>query len=294
MNRTNAIVTASYAPDFERCQILCESIDRHVTGHRMHYILVDTVDEPLFAGLAEPKRAIITEDQLLPWWLKRLPSALSPGGRRVWVSALTLPLHGWHVQQLKRIAIAHLIGEDALFYCDSDTAFVRDFDCTSVWQDGRLRLYRKDHAARSAEAEHLQWIAHADQALGIEPRDQDGHDYVGTFLAWKRQTVVEMCAHMERTHGRPWMSVIGKSRTFSECMLYGAYVDRVLSGEGHYLDSETLCPIFWHDPTPTDAELRQAIAELTPHEVGIGVQSFIPMEPDRFRTAVLGNPALAA
>ena len=38
---TAAIVTASYAPDFERCRLLCETIDRHVTGVSHHYILVE-------------------------------------------------------------------------------------------------------------------------------------------------------------------------------------------------------------------------------------------------------------
>lgn len=294
MTRSSAIITASYAPDFERCAILCESIDRHVSGHRMHYLLVDMVDAALFARLEGPKRRVITERELLPWWFRRLPLALSPGGRRLWVSAMTLPLHGWHVQQLKRLAVAHLIDEDGLLYCDSDTAFVRDFDCARMWDGDRMRLYRLDHGARTAKAEHLQWIDHADRALGIDRRGHTDHDYVGTFLTWDRRTVVEMCAHMERLHGRPWISVIGRSRVFSECMLYGAYVDDVRGGAGHFHDQQSLCHVFWADPTPTDAQLRQAIADLSPRQVGVGVQSFIPIEPQRFRSAIMGAPALAA
>ena len=48
---TAAIVTASYAPDFERCRLLCETIDRFVTGASRHYILVEQRDVALFRQL---------------------------------------------------------------------------------------------------------------------------------------------------------------------------------------------------------------------------------------------------
>src|SRR5690242_7580212 len=43
-----AIVTASYGPDFERCRLLCETIDRFVTGMSQHYILVEERDVAQF------------------------------------------------------------------------------------------------------------------------------------------------------------------------------------------------------------------------------------------------------
>jgi hypothetical protein len=295
MTRSNAIVTASYAPDFERCAILCESIDRHVTGHSMHYLLVDTVDAPLFRRLEGPLRRVITETELLPWWLKRMPGPLSPGGRRVWVGPRTLPLHGWHVQQIKRIAIAGLVDDDGLLYCDSDTAFVRPYDLSEMWIGDAMRLYRHDHGVREAGVEdHKDWVAHAGTALGIDEDRRLDHDYVGQFVSWKRRTVLDMCAHMEQVHGRHWIAVIGRTRKFSECMLYGAYVDGVLGAAGHVVADRPTCEVRWFDPAPTDTELDAMIAGLQPHQVGIGVQSFVHMEPERFRAAVLGRRAEAA
>lgn len=295
MTRTNAIVTATYAPDFERCAILCETIDRRVTGHSTHYLLVDTVDEPLFKRLEGPKRCVITEADLLPSWLKRMPASLSPGGRRVWVSPFTLPLHGWHVQQLKRIAVAALVDDDGILYCDSDTAFVRDYDLSEMWIGDELRLYRRDHGAREARiTDHIDWVANAGRALGIAEADLQDHDYVGQFVGWRRQTVLDMCAHMEGVHGRHWISVVGRTRKFSECMLYGAYVDGVTDGVGHRAADRPTCLIQWFDPAPTDAELDAMIAGLAPDQAGIGVQSFVAMDADRFRAAVLGLRAEAA
>ena len=284
-----AIVTASWERDFARCAILCETIDRHVTGHSCHYLLIDEPDRPLFRTLEGPKRRIITDLELLPRWLRRMPLALSPGRRRLWLSPVTQPLHGWHVQQLKRIAAARLLSEDALFFCDSDTAFVRPFDVSALWRGDDLRLYRLDHGAPAARSDHLQWIAHAERTLGLSPGMAGDHDYVGTFIAWRRQTMLDMCAHIERVHGRSWISVIGRSRRFSECMIYGAYADGVLGGQGAWRDDRHLCAIHWYDPAPSDAELAALIGGLGESQAGIGVQSFVQMDPARFRRFVLGS-----
>ena len=44
MTPTVALVTSSYRGDLERCRLLCDSIDRFVTGHRRHYLLVEAAD----------------------------------------------------------------------------------------------------------------------------------------------------------------------------------------------------------------------------------------------------------
>lgn len=282
----NAILTASYAPDFERCRILCETIDRHVAGYECHYLLVDEPDAALFRQLEGPRRRVLLDTDILPWWFRRVPAALSPGGRRLWVSPLTVPLHGWHVQQLKRIAVAAHIEEDGLFYCDSDTAFVRPFDVGEIWTGDDIRFFREEDGALVADDDHLRWAAHANRALGLDKGYRNPHSYVGTLLPWKRSTVLEMCRHMERVHRRPWISVVGSSRRFSECMLYGSYVDDVLGGEGHAATDMPLCAVKWSDPAPDRAELERFVADIDDTQVAVGVQSFIPISADLFRTVV--------
>ncbi len=291
--KTNAIITASYAPDFERCKILCESMDQLATGYECHYILVDVPDVPLFKQLEGPKRKIITDRQLLPWWLYRPPKLLSPKGRRIWVSPLTVPLHGWHVQQIMRIAVAKHLTEDGLLYCDSDTAFLKPFDVSSIWNGENMRLWRQDEGVVEAKSDHKQWQAHAGRALSIEKSAQVNHNYVCSFVTWKRQNVLDMCAHMEAKHGRPWISVVGSSRKFSECMLYGAYVDSVLGGEGHKTSATSLCPMCWFDPSPSEQELQTLIDELGAEQVAIGVQSFIPFDAQKFKEIVFRNAGLS-
>ncbi|OWK21969.1 hypothetical protein AJ88_13520 [Mesorhizobium amorphae CCBAU 01583] len=61
---TAAVVTASYAPDFERCRLLCETMDRQVSGVVHHYILVEHRDVALFRQLETGSRTVVDERDL--------------------------------------------------------------------------------------------------------------------------------------------------------------------------------------------------------------------------------------
>ncbi|MEL6435392.1 MAG: DUF6492 family protein [Pseudomonadota bacterium] len=292
--KTNAIITASYAPDFERCAILCETIDRHAHGYDCHYLLVDGPDRELFAKLAGPKRKLLTDTELLPWWFRRAPQAISPKKRRVWLSPLTPPMHGWHTQQIMRIAIAQKIDADGLLYCDSDTAFLCDYDLNDMWDGDAMRLWLDPTGAENADNDHQTWVNHSAMALNLRDNEKVDNNYVCSFVTWSRRTVVDMCRHIEDLHGKPWIAVVASKRKFSECMLYGAYVDGVLGGKGHVGDLRQLCPMHWVNPAPTDQQLVKMATELSDGQVGMGVQSTVPIDPERFRKVVIGATAAAA
>ena len=100
-----ALLTASYAKDIERFSLLSESIDTWLTGYTRHYVLVNDEDLPLFARFASDKRVIVPASRYLPKWLWALPPALQfISKRRVWLSLLSSPVHGWHIQQILKIA----------------------------------------------------------------------------------------------------------------------------------------------------------------------------------------------
>lgn len=287
MDTSAAIVTASYAPDFERCRLLCETIDRFVTGASHHYILVEDRDVPLFRRLETKSRIVIGEGDLLPRWLRPYNDPLSLFRRRIWLSLRTQPLRGWHVQQLRRIAIAAHVGEAALVYCDSDVAFLKPFDCGSFWNNGRVRLFRRDDGIADALSNHEEWSRNAARALGIESPAVSPHDYVATLIAWRRDTVETMCRRIEEMHARHWVEAIAAARQFSECILYGRYVDEVVGGAGHFHGAEELCRVQWfpteHSGSDSDAEVKALIAEVGPEQVAIGMQSFIGTDIARIR-----------
>ena len=123
-----------------------------LTGAPRHYILVEQRDVALFRQLETSDRMVISERDLLPDWLRPYNDPLSLFRRRIWLSRRTQPLRGWHVQQLRRIAIASHVREDALIYVDSDVAFIKPFDADVFWRNGLVRLFRRDDgiATRSA------------------------------------------------------------------------------------------------------------------------------------------------
>lgn len=284
-----AIVTASYAPDFERCRLLCETVDRFVTGFSKHYLLVEHGDVGRFRALESAHRVVVDERDLLPPWLHSLRDPTSLLRRRVWLSARTMPLRGWHVQQLRRIAIAAHSGEEVLVYCDSDVAFLKSFDCRTFARGGEVRLFRREGVIGSdSPAEHVAWSRNAATVLGIDAPAVSPHDYIATLIAWRRSTVVGMCRRIEDETGRHWVAALGARRKFSECMLYGRYVDEVLGGEGHFHGREEFCRIHWKGAPMSDHEFNGFIDAMGAEQVAIGMQSFIGTDLGRIRR-ILGS-----
>jgi len=282
-----AVVTASYAPDFERCQLLCETMDRFVTGFTRHYILVEHRDVPLFRRLETARRQVIDEYDLLPSWLRSFPDPTSLFKRRIWLSTRTQPLRGWHVQQLRRMAIASHIPEKTLVYCDSDVVFLKDFDCGSFRRHEGLRLFRRDNALEQPlEYNHRVWSRNAALAVGLPVEPPSLHDYITTLIAWDAETVRTMCSCIERRNGRHWIEVVASTRQFSECMLYGRYVDDVLGCAGHFHDQTELCRVYWFGPAPSDAIFHDFVAEMGSEQVAIGMQSFIGTDVARIRKLI--------
>ncbi|TIT55323.1 MAG: hypothetical protein E5W64_06880, partial [Mesorhizobium sp.] len=199
----------------------------------------------------------------------------------------TQPLRGWHVQQLRRIAISAHAREDVLIFCDSDVAFLKAFDCGVFWRDGSARLFRRDGVlADDGHDEHRVWSRNAGAALGIDPSRTSVHDYISTLIAWRRDTVLAMCGRIEKVHGRDWVEVIGAARKFSECMIYGRYVDDLLDGAGHFHGSEEFCRVHWTGKALSDDEFRRFVASMAPEQVAIGMQSFIGTDIGRIRRLI--------
>lgn len=271
--RYAAMVTASYAPDLERCRLLCESIDRHVTGMDKHYLLVSGRDVAQFKQLESANRVVIDERDILPSWLHEMPDPSSLFRRQIWLSMKLPPLRGWHVQQLRRIAIAAKIPEATIAFCDSDVLFLKDFDLSQFWQADELRLYRDDHSL-ALERGHLIWSANAGKTLGLPPEPVPAINYISTVIAWRRDTVLSMIRHIESRHATSWVQAVARDRKFSECILYGRYVDEVLQGAGHFHAEESLCQVYWDGPSLDEEGLKQFAASMSPRQVAIGIQSF--------------------
>ncbi len=282
------LITASYAPDLDRCRLLCETADRHVAGLAHHYILVEGRDVALFRQLESGRRTVVDERDLLPAWLRAFDDPTSLFKRRIWLSLRTQPLRGWHVQQLRRIAVASHLSQDTLVFCDSDVAFLKPIDLACFRRDGLTRLFRRDHALLANDlAGHRVWAGNAARSLGLASAQGDHHDYITTLIAWDRETTLAMRRRIEDVAGRHWVAALGGARRFSECLLYGRFVDEIAMGRRHFHDAGELCKVFWDGAPMTDDEFRAFVAGMTPDQVAIGMQSFIGTDIARIRRLVL-------
>ena len=101
------------------------------------------------------------------------------------------------------------------------------------------------------------WSQNAGKALGIAASSPSPHDYIATLIAWRRDAVEAMCRHIEAVHGKHWVEVVASVRKFSECMMYGRYVDDVTGGAGHFHGSEEYCHVQWSGTPHSDEEITR-------------------------------------
>ena len=256
---------------------MCESLDRFLEGDWHHYILVEPRDVAAFARLNGPRRTVISETDLFPVWLRAFPDPSTLGRRRIWLSPFSLPLRGWHAQQIRRLALARHVEADMLLSIDSDVVMVRPYDPAEMWTGGRMRLFRIEGGVTPAMAEHRQWQAHAGRLLGLPAAVDPAHDYINTFIGWRVDTTRALLDHIEKISGRNWIRALIASRDISECTIYGRFADEVLGGEGHMPSDRALCHVLWFRETyPETLEgLQTFMGELRSDQVAIGVQSFV-------------------
>ncbi|MEL6947685.1 MAG: DUF6492 family protein [Pseudomonadota bacterium] len=301
--RRTVIVTPSYAGDFERCRLLCETIDHFVADADQHLILVAAEDLEQFATLAGPRRTIVDERDLLPAWLRsqRLPSWLPArlSARPFWLSTRTWPMRGWHVQQLRRLAIAKHTDTDGFLFCDSDMVFVRPFSLAELWQgDGQaaaLRLYCNVGGIHDGLPNggrlHQHWTRGAAALLGLPEPKFPADDFINNMVTWRRDTMLDLLARIEDTAGRHWVEAIGRYRTFSECQIYGAFAqDRsavLAHRREHWPADFGLCQTYWSGEALGETALRGFLETMDPRQVAVGLQSFTGTDPAILRSLVL-------
>ncbi len=292
MNSTpsTVLITPSYFGDIEHCRLLCDSIDQFVCGNPDHYILVDNDDYPKFLSLAAPHRHIVNELDILPGWLKNARQGFSASSRKIWFSTRTWPMRGWHVQQLRRIAIASQLSHDGMLYCDSDMLFVKPFDLASLWRADQMRLYRNHNGIGDqlpgGGSLHRAWTHHAANLNGLPKVKFPAHDYINNMVSWRCDVVGEMCAHIEDVTDKHWLAAIGSKRSFSECQIYGAFADGIKDGAGHFLGSGALCQTYWSGEALTRRSLDQFLETMEPDQVAIGIQSFTGTSTELLRELI--------
>ncbi|MBO3459841.1 DUF6492 family protein [Aetokthonos hydrillicola Thurmond2011] len=269
-----AIVTPSYAPDFERCRLLSWSIQQFVSPTVTHHIIVERRDLELFRQLESPYTKIHIVQSLLPWWIQRIS-----GFKNGWFSFKSLPLRNWIVQQIVKISSAQCVEEDVLVFVDSDVTFIRPFNLeTSFIRSGLVRLFREHSYDAPA---HVKGHQAANKLLGIPNNVYPDPGYIAQVVTWKRDNVFKLYQKLESISGKEWLEALANSWNLAEYVLYGVFVDHFLKEEsGHYHDSQKIVHEYWDTEPMSDEQLEKFFAEIQPHHaaVMISAKAGIPVE----------------
>ena len=272
-----AVVTPSYAPDFDLCADLNRSVLARSGEDVHHHIVVAARDLPLFARLAGPRTHIRRAADHLPRGFVPVPGAnLTVNLRRPFP-----PLRGWITQQIVKLAVAATFDADAVLLVDSDIEFVRPFGPQTYLRDGVVRFYRKPEAIDGSLPRHVIWHRVARELLGLPPARPPLHDYISAPVAWSPTIVRRMQHRIEMVTGRSWAEAIGARLHFSEATLYGVFVDEVLGGPAVANSSAQMLCHNHYDEVPLDAAgLRRFLAGVAPDDVAvmISAKSGTPLE----------------
>ncbi len=281
------VITPSYAPDFELCRDLNESVRRHGADRVRHTIIVPPRDLELFAPLEGERSSVRSVDEYLSG-LIRMP-------RNYWFNPHRplVPVRGWIAQQIVKLEAAARSQSDMVVMVDSDIVFVRDFGAeTFRAANGTPEFYRCEGAIDERLPRHIIWHSVARRMLGLgENPSLPLADYVCCPCGWEPMVVRSLLAEVER-HGRArWQRIVGAQLHFSEMILYGVYVDHSRSdADARTIVSDMHCHRHYDEIPLDESGLRAFLAEIRPidHSVMISAKSGTPLALRREALASLG------
>lgn len=278
MSRTHALVTPTYWRDHEQFTLLARSVDRWVPEDVVHHVVVARRDLPLFAPLASPRRRILVAEDLLPRWLVRLP-VRAP----FWLSLRTRPVKNWILQQIVKLSVPGAVEEDVLYYADSDLFFTDRFDPADLDSDGSAPLF-VETGQQGLIPGNDAWHDVAARLLGVPPEAVNDHNYVGQLVPWDRRVALDMLARVEQVHGRSWQQLVAGCSQFSEYVLYGVYVDRVLGAAAPlWRDGALRVNNYWLTDPLDERGLAEIRDRREPHQVAAMISAKSGTDPALIR-----------
>ena len=265
-----AVITKSFAPDFKLCAALNRSVLDNSPDTVQHHIIVPRQDLKLFQQLTNLRTHIRCETDFLPRTFIRVPFSNGVVNLR----RPFPPVRGWILQQMIKLAAVAASEDDAVLVADSDVEFIRPFTAEMFVRDGTVRFYCNPNKIDIRLPRHLIWYRVARALLGLPPVEPPYSDYITSPLAWNPKLVRQLLARVEATTGHPWPTAIAGQLHFSECVLYGVFVDSVMGAPANeFISDDSLCLVYWeHAPLDLD-NAASFIHRFKPTDIAAVIQS---------------------
>jgi hypothetical protein len=262
------IVTSSYRPDLELLRDQHQSIVRHTSPDVRHIVVVPRRDRGLFAELASNRMDLWTVEEIVPHRFIGVP------GMNIWVNACRPwpPVRGWVMQQVAKIAGGLRAPSRTVLTLDSDILLVKDIDGQSFGDENGVWLYRKKGGVHAGMPRHCLWHMEARRLLGLPPASPPLPDYVGPMLAWDRVILQAMVERVEQTTGRPWSEAFARCLHVSELILYGVFVDYLVTNLVRTYD-EIRCHGYWDTVPLSLSEAITFVAAVRPDDLSVMISA---------------------
>jgi Family of unknown function (DUF6492) len=264
-----AIITPSYAADFDLCADLNASVRRFAPSETDHHIVVPNRDVALFGRLRGQHTHVHEVADFLPRRFVALPG-------NYWIN-LNQPVRlvrGWIIQQLLKLSVAAALECEAALLVDSDVRFIRPLRIDTFVSDRAVRFYRGPKVVDEELLRRLAWHMISRGLVGLGPLPNPPHaDYRCWPVPWDPSIVRSLLARIEEVAGLPWPDAITPHADFCVATLYGVFVDEVLRGSAN-ATADMLC----HRPVAgtaamDDATMAAFLAGIGPHDVAVMISA---------------------
>jgi hypothetical protein len=286
-----AVITPSFARDFECCRELNESVLTFFAPPAKHYIIVDACDLSLFQQLANSRTIVAAVEEVLPKGYIKLRFS-----KKWWFSVPAMfPVKGWLIQQLVKLSAPSIADEPVLVNVDSDVRFVRRVEPELFIRHERTRMYRLPGGVTPG-MQHVKWHRNVCRLLGVVPDKFPTHDHVGNVISWDRRIVVQALERIEHVTGQPWHVALSRARSVAEQMVYGLYVDKVIGTEaaGVWIDERPWCHTYWGPGPLPKSELERFTRGMREDDIAFSIAGYTQTAPDVSRAATQLALQLAA
>lgn len=254
-----AVLTPSFRGDANLFAELHASVLLNTAPSVVHHVVVPPSDAGRFRPYEGPRCRVWTHRDVLPRRYVSVPRAagLTVNARRPW-----LPVRGWVVQQLMKLAGTAAIDARAVLIADSDAVLLRELTLAQLLHDGQLWHFRREDAVAPGMNRHLAWHKVARKLLGLpEGVSLPAPDYISPIAVWDPVVVRALMAHIEDLTGRSWIDAVAGELHVSEFVLYGVFVDHVLGGMAPF--DGPLCHNYY-ERTPLSRVDARAFADEMP------------------------------
>ncbi len=297
-------ITPTYRQDFDRFQLLRESITAFGQGHIRHYALIGGEDLELLQQMNLPNVVPVTIAELLAPEIEAGRVAYNNSGGRMfkrWQRSFykrfgwfpNARYYGWQTQQLLKLAAPALLPERVFVSFDSDMIVCGHFGMDDFVRDGKVALYERRfplEKPRKPTSWHGLACMLSDQPVPVNPGDETA-DYVALPFVFEKSHAQALHAWLEQRFQQPWWRTILDLPLcgWSEFMIYGEFVRSRLNYEGAFR-RPVRANTYWieHPEQFRDADtlIRQAFADPEIHFLCLQADDHGVWTLDRFSKIV--------